>query len=52
MSDLQRYILRRAGRQNRVYYTDVLVEYFKWQPSGRGQGNRTSISLFFQAFFE
>jgi hypothetical protein len=32
LSALQRFILRRAGDQQRCSYAEVLVEYFGWQP--------------------
>jgi hypothetical protein len=30
LSELQRYILAEAGTKRRLYYTEVLVGYFKW----------------------
>lgn len=32
LSELQRFILRRAGQVRRVYYADVLEGYFGWVP--------------------
>jgi hypothetical protein len=32
LSDLQRFILRRAGEQPQLAYAEVLVEYFGWRP--------------------
>jgi len=32
LSDLQRYILDRAGKQRRVYYVEILEGYFGWAP--------------------
>lgn len=32
LSDLQRYVLARAGEQERVYYADILEGYFGWRP--------------------
>ena len=32
VSDLQRDILERAGKLQRVYYADVLIGFFAWKP--------------------
>jgi hypothetical protein len=34
LSELQRFILRRASELRRLHYAEVLVEYFGWQPVG------------------
>jgi hypothetical protein len=34
LSPLQRFILRRTGAQHRLYYAEVFVDYFGWQPVG------------------
>jgi hypothetical protein len=31
---LQRYILKEAGKRNRVYYADVLMGFYGWRPKG------------------
>jgi hypothetical protein len=33
LSDLQRFILRRAGEQHRLYYAEIYVAYFGWPPT-------------------
>lgn len=33
LSDLQRFIMRRAGEQPQLAYAEVLVEYFGWPPA-------------------
>jgi hypothetical protein len=43
LSKLQRHILMTAGRQQRVYYADVLERYFGWKPAPRR--DRTARSL-------
>jgi hypothetical protein len=32
LSDLQRFILKRASKQERVYYAEVLRDFFGWTP--------------------
>jgi hypothetical protein len=32
LSDLQRFVLARAGERPRLYYAEVLVEWFGWTP--------------------
>jgi hypothetical protein len=32
LSPLQRHILTEAGKRQRVYYAEVLVSYFGWEP--------------------
>src|SRR5262245_31279974 len=31
LSDLQRFILTRAAQQERLYYAEILAEYFGWE---------------------
>ena len=33
LSKLQRYIVSEAARRERLYYADILVGYFRWQPN-------------------
>ena len=32
LSELQRFILSKAAHQKRVYYCEILADYFKWKP--------------------
>ena len=34
LSNLQQFILYRAGELSRVYFSEILVDYFKLQPTG------------------
>jgi hypothetical protein len=33
LSELQRFILREAGKRGRAYYADVLTGFFGWKPT-------------------
>jgi hypothetical protein len=35
LSKLQRFILEKAARQPRVYYAEILAEFFGWKSSSR-----------------
>jgi hypothetical protein len=47
---LQRYILAEAGKQDRLYYADVLMGFYGWQPHREPRYYQGERSLGYQLF--
>jgi hypothetical protein len=40
LSELQRWILREAGKRRLLYHTDVLIHFFGWEPKSPARYDR------------